>query len=110
MLDAEIWPVHEYVFLDWMAVQVDVQIEPFFVFEFEFFGEIDQEEGLREGEFAWLVECAIQILPEKTGAVVACHYSVRVQHGQHVDDVVFSELLKLCLVGWACWTIMFLAF
>jgi hypothetical protein len=93
MLNAKVRTVHEDVLLDGVPVQVDVEVEPLFVSEFEFFGELYQEVGLWEGEFARLVEGAVQILPEKTGPIVASYHSVGVQHRQHIEDVVFPELL-----------------
>lgn len=40
VLDVEIWPIHEDIFLDGVAVQVEVDAEPLFVEFLQFFHEL----------------------------------------------------------------------
>ena len=93
MLDVEIRPVHEHVFLDGVAVQVEVEAEPLFVGFLQFLYELQEVEGFREGVFSGLVEGAVEVLAEEAGAVVAGDDAVGVEHGNHVEDVASPQLL-----------------
>lgn len=48
--------------------------------------------ALGKSEFTSLVEGSIEVFTEETGTVVACHHSIRVEHGNHVENERFTEL------------------
>lgn len=48
--------------------------------------------ALGKSEFTSLVESSIEVFTEETGTVVACHHSIRVEHGHHVENEGSTEL------------------
>jgi len=80
-------------------VQIDVEIEPFFVLLLEFFCQFDEKVGLREGEFSRLVKGAVEIFAKKTGSIVAGNDAVRVEHGYDVKDIALPQFLRRHIIA-----------
>lgn len=60
----------------------------------DFLCEPQEMVDLREGEPSRLIEGAIEILAKEAGPVVACNYSVWVEHGHHIKEILVAELLS----------------
>ena len=65
---------------------------------FQLFCVVDEMEDLRERIFARLVKSAIQIFSKETGAIVASHHPIRVQHGHNVEMIFLTQFLEPSLI------------
>ena len=95
MLNAEVRTVHKNVFLDRVTVKIDVEVKTLFVGRFQLPRQLHQMVSLGKGVFARLVERSVQIFAEQTGPVISCHYSIRVNHRYHHENVVLSQFPSL---------------
>jgi hypothetical protein len=59
---------------------------------FELGGEFIQGSDFGEDVLVESVELPIQVFPAETGAEVACHHPVRVQHGHYLEDEIGTQL------------------
>lgn len=88
--DVVLRAVAEQIFFRGVAVKIEEKLY-FFSLGLEFFYEVCQTVDLWIQKMSYLIKTTIKISPTETRSIVACYYSVRIDHG---DDIKVGRSKK----------------
>ena len=105
MANLEIWSIGEYIFLRTMTMHIQKSCKVTTILKFHFFSQLFESHDLWISDLIFSLKGSIEIITQIISSKIAKHYSIRINHWNNLNDVMFQKLFHLGLRRRRCQTL-----